>query len=436
MRTSLRKRFWSILFWSILSAAFIGPGTVTTAAKAGASFGLSLLWALTLSTIATILLQEAAARITLASGKSLGAIIQQKYRGAAGHRLKLLLFLSILIGCAAYQAGNLLGALAGLRLIWPSGGIWLLLLIGCISFYFLWVGNFRKIGQLLGMIVALMGLAFLLVAFQAELPFSAVLKKALLPQFPTDSALLIIGLIGTTIVPYNLFLASGISQGQDIGEMRFGLVVAILLGGIISMAVLLVGTQISGDFSFEALAVALEKKLGAWASWFFGIGLFIAGLSSSITAPLAAAVTAGSLYGNEKIQDHWHPKGRNFRIVWMGILLFGLLFGLLQVKPIPIIILAQAINGTLLPIVATFLILIVNDRAFMGHYTNPWWLNLPMLLIVGLVTYLGLNNFSKALLAIWPSLDLSFLKWIGTLGLSSWLVFKLFFEKKDQKSLP
>ncbi|MCB0548279.1 MAG: divalent metal cation transporter, partial [Phaeodactylibacter sp.] len=70
---SIRQGLSSVLFWSIISAAFIGPGTVTTAAKAGASFQLQLIWALAFSIFATIILQEAAARITLASGKNLGA---------------------------------------------------------------------------------------------------------------------------------------------------------------------------------------------------------------------------------------------------------------------------------------------------------------------------------------------------------------------------
>ena len=111
---SWSKGLSSILFWSIISAAFIGPGTVTTAAKAGATFKLDLLWALVFSIIATVILQEAAARITIASGKNLGQIIAIKFKGSAWWQW--FLFLSIAFGCAAYQAGNMLGAISGLIL--------------------------------------------------------------------------------------------------------------------------------------------------------------------------------------------------------------------------------------------------------------------------------------------------------------------------------
>jgi len=72
-----------VLFWSVISAAFIGPGTVTTAASAGSGFGTQLLWALTFSTLACIILQEAAARLTIVSGKSLGGNISAWFHNSA-----------------------------------------------------------------------------------------------------------------------------------------------------------------------------------------------------------------------------------------------------------------------------------------------------------------------------------------------------------------
>ena len=111
---SFRSRLLNILFWSVISAAFIGPGTVTTAAKAGTDFGLPLLWALTFATIACLVLQEASARLTIASGMNLGqAIWRQAVNGGRGNSILVLVAVCILSGTAAYQAGNLLGAMAG-----------------------------------------------------------------------------------------------------------------------------------------------------------------------------------------------------------------------------------------------------------------------------------------------------------------------------------
>lgn len=388
--STFRTRLLSVLFWSIIAAAFIGPGTVTTASKAGASLGMGLLWALLFSIVATIVLQEAAARITIASGKNLGEILAIKYGAAGRSRIKVLLFLAVAFGCAAYQAGNMLGALGGIALFanWPQSVMTIILAVICTAF--LWSGNYKRIANLLGLVVALMGMAFIFAAFRSDLPAGAW-DKAIVPEVTNANALLIIGLIGTTIVPYNLFLGSGISKGQTMTDMRWGLALAVIIGGLISIAIMVVGTQVQGTFSFPAIAVAMTEKMGPQGSVILGIGLFAAGVSSSITSPLAAAVTAQSLFD-------WSPTSRNFRLVWLSVLGVGLLFGLLEVKPIPAIIMAQAINGALLPIIAIFLLLTANDKQLLSaQFANGLGLNIITLLIVGITCFLGLHNVWKAL---------------------------------------
>lgn len=356
---------------------------------------MQLLWALVFSILATIVLQEAAARLTIASGKNLGEIVALRFAGQRAARLKWLLFGAVVFGCAAYQAGNLLGAFSGLALFDDFSRPWATAVLGAICFGFLWIGNYQLIARLLGFVVAGMGGVFIVVALRADVTGAELLSGATMPVIPEGGALFVVGLIGTTIVPYNLFLASGISQGQDMREMRLGLVLAILIGGLISVAIMMVGTQVNGPFSFPALADALGDRLGTWSTVLFGLGLFAAGLSSSITAPLAAAITARSLLGSD--DSGWQVQGRWFRAVWMGVLGVGLLFGLLNVKPIPAIIMAQVVNGVLLPIIAIFLYVAVNDRALLGRqYANRPLANLFMLLIVGITCFLGLNNIWKA----------------------------------------
>lgn len=395
---TFKKGLLSVLFWSIISAAFIGPGTVTTAASAGAGFKFALLWALVFSTLATIVLQEAAARVTIASGKNLGEIIAIRYHeGNTAIRIRLFLFFALAFGCAAYQAGNILGSISGLLLFMEIPRWILTIAVAGIAGMLLWIGNFRTIASILGGIVAVMGIAFIYSAWHTDLS-QLTWKHLLFPSIPDGGLVLVLGLIGTTIVPYNLFLASGISQGQSIAEMRWGISLAVLIGGIISIAILLVGTQISGTFSFEALAAAMSNGSGSKAAGIlFGVGLFAAGLSSSITSPLAAAVTAQSLFSGRSTRE-WGSKSRNFRLVWGIILGIGLIFGLLDFRPIPVIILAQALNGLLLPIIAVFLILTVNDpRLLPVSYRNTSLSNLLMLSIVGITCYLGFNNLWKAL---------------------------------------
>ena len=397
---TLKKRILNILFWSVISAAFIGPGTITTASKAGAVFGFDLLWALVFSTVGCLLLQEAAARITMASGMNLGQAITRQFEGKSTKVIVLILIVgAIIVGCAAYQTGNLLGAASGAGLIFGVDSWVLVLVIGVAAAIALCIPSLQVIARLMGLVVAVMGVCFLTTAVLLRPGWGDLMRGSLAPTIPAaeGGGLLILGLIGTTIVPYNLFLGSGISdKNQSISEMRFGLSVAIILGGIISMAVLVVGTAISGEHSLAALAQALSDRLGRWAGYVFGIGLFAAGFSSGITAPLASAITAKSLFGKSK-PEKWQTHSWNYRLVWGVVLVIGVGFGCFGKKPEPAIILAQALNGLILPLVSIFLLFVVNDPGLMGKkYVNRWHSNILLGLVVWVTLILGLMNIVKA----------------------------------------
>lgn len=390
-----------MLLWSVISAAFIGPGTVTTAARAGAAYGFQLLWALVFSTGAAIILQEAAARITIASGKSLGEIIALRY-AKRGRHLSLALFVAVAFGCAAYEAGNILGAVAGLQLLIAAPVHWLSLLVAMPAALLLWSGRHVGIARLMGVVVFVMGFAFIWAALQVKAPVAKVFQGAFVPAIPQGALLLVTGLIGTTIVPYNLFLASGIGQGQSVTQMRSGLAPAVLLGGLISMAILAAGTMVAGEFSYATIGQALSKQTGSHAgATLFAAGLFAAGATSTVTAPLAAAVTARSLLGG---YPGW--KSQYFRLVWMLVLGTGLALGVAGVRPIPAIILAQAVNGVLLPFVTAFVLLAINDRKLLpARYTNGRTANVLMLMVFAVVCLLSLQNLWKALASVFDVLQ-------------------------------
>ena len=102
-----------------------------------------------------------------------------------------------------------------------------------------------------------MGIAFVVTAIRVAPPLPDLAAGLLLPRLPSGAAMLALGLVGTTVVPYNLFLGSGLAHGQSMRQMRFGLGVAVVLGGLISMAVVVVGTTMSACF-----AVAVQN--GSW----------------------------------------------------------------------------------------------------------------------------------------------------------------------------
>jgi Mn2+/Fe2+ NRAMP family transporter len=370
------KRLLSVLLWSAISAAFIGPGTVTTASSAGANFEFSLLWALVFSVIACLVLQEASARLTIASGKPLARAMAEVFHGRRSRSLvPAAAVTAVVLGCAAYQAGNILGAAAGASLNLNTSPRLISLVTGCLAAMILSAGTAQRVAQILGVIVALMGAAFLTCAIRIGPDTGLVLKGSLVPTLPSGSGMLALGLIGTTVVPYNLFLGSGLARGQTLRQARLGLLVAIPLGGIISMGIVVAGSAVEGPFSFQALSETLQMNLGNWAGWFFGFGLFFAGLSSAITAPLAAALSVQGFRVDES-RPARQDRCRTYRSVWGGVLVFGLGFGLIGVKPIPVILLAQALNGVLLPLVAALLWIAVNDVRLMGRkYVSGTWAN-------------------------------------------------------------
>ncbi|UCF69576.1 MAG: divalent metal cation transporter [Acidobacteriota bacterium] len=344
----------SVLLWSAISAAFIGPGTVTTASKAGAQHGMALLWALAFSTAACFVLQEAAARLTVASGMTLGEAIARR----SGLRwLPAGVVAAVVIGCAAYQAGNILGVVAGVGLVASVPAATVTLGAGLFVATMLALGSPRAVAHLLGLVVAAMGVAFAACAWTVRPGLDALAAGLVRPSLPAGSSALVLGLIGTTVVPYNLFLGSGLARGRCLSDARFGLAVAIPLGGLISIAILVAGTAVGEPYSFEALARSLERQIGPAGGRLFAFGLGAAGLSSAMTAPLAAALAVGGLVRGRRV----------YRSVWAGVLGFGLGFGLTGVQPVPVIVLAQALNGLLLPFVALFLMLAVNDRELMGR---------------------------------------------------------------------
>jgi len=396
----MRKKLLNILFWSIISAAFIGPGTITTAAKAGASHGFGLAWALVFSVFACLVLQEAAARLSIVSKKSLGKAISNRYQDKRfGWLVFVLVIGAIVIGSAAYETGNLLGATSGIGIfsaLKPSAWVVIISVTAAIALFF---PRLQLLAKILGFLVVLMGIAFLITAFMVKPDPGDFFTGIMIPNLPAGSGLLVLGLVGTTVVPYNLFLGSGIAdKDQALYEMRFGLAIAIILGGIFSLAVLVVGTSVQGEFTFVSLGQAVAAKIGNWAVWFFGFGLFAAGFSSAITAPLASAITAKDLFQKNK-NPKWNSRGRYFIFTWGFVLVSGLVFGTIGLKPIPAIIAAQALNGLILPFISIFLWFAINNKNLMGaEGVNSFIANILFGIVVWVTLILGGQNIITSIL--------------------------------------
>lgn len=175
--------------------------------------------------------------------------------------------------------------------------------------------------------------------------------------------------------------------------MRIGLTVSILAGGLITAAILIAGTSVQAFSSFPELAGSLREKLGVVGVLALGVGLFAAGFSSTITAPYASSIIASVVFG-------WEDT-RRLRWVWGTVLLIGFLFGVSGIRPIPVILTVQALNGMVLPLLVALLIVVVNQRSVMAAPHLPGLLyNLLLLLMLGSVVLIGLNQVEKALISL------------------------------------
>lgn len=391
---------------ALIAAAFIGPGTVTVCTIAGVKFGFTLLWAMVLSIVATIVLQEMAARLGLVSGKGLAENVKQEIRSPIARTVALVLILSaILIGNAAYEAGNISGGVLGLQSVFSNltlsiyamqFNVWSLF-IGIIAFVLLSFGDYKILERSLIGLVVIMSFSFLITAILTKPDIIAVLKGMFIPSFPQDGWLTVIALVGTTVVPYNLFLHASLVKEKwgavtSLKAARRDLYISIILGGIVSMAIIICAAAIETSQMSNAsdLAKGLEPLFGSFSKYFLSLGLFAAGITSAITAPLAAAYVAKGCFG-------WNKglKGKKFRMVWMLILGLGVLFSSIGFKPIEIIQFAQVANGLLLPIIAGFLLWIVNKKSVLGSYKNSRMQNLLGFLICFAMLVLGAISLLK-----------------------------------------
>ena len=392
---------------AMVAAAFIGPGTVTTATLAGAGYGYTLLWAIVFSIIATVILQEMSARLGVIGGMGVGEALRKKIRRKRVYIMASGLVISaILIGNAAYEAGNISGAILGFdvnevtlfgRYMNP-----LVFLIGGSAFFLLLSGKYKLIERSLVLMVSILGIVFLVSAMLLKPSVGEIIKGMFVPALPGKSLLMVIGLIGTTVVPYNLFLHASTARDKWSGDhnvinARWDTYISVIFGGIITMAILVTSAsafqgQAKTVNSAADLSQQLMPILGDWSHAFIAIGFLAAGLSSSITAPLAAAFATSEILGWKK-----DLKDIKFRMVWLGVLLVGVLFSSLGFKPMQVILFAQVANGLLLPVIAAFLLWIMNDKSIMGKFANSFTMNAFGVLVILVTIVLGLKGIFGAL---------------------------------------
>ena len=399
----LKKLFKNLGPGPLIAAAFIGPGTVTLCTLAGVKFGMSLLWTLLIAVLASITLQSMAVKIGIIGKKSITEALKDEISNPViKYIIITLIFMTILIGNTAYEAGNISGAVMGLETLFGQIKIDFkdfslnihAIIIGLLAGALLWIGKYRIIERCLIGLVIIMSIAFLFTAIATRPSLLSVLSGLLSFKAPAGSLLTIIGLVGTTIVPYNLFLHAELvkEKWNDKGDLKFALkdlIIALGLGGLISLSIVITASSINAtDINTVGdLALGLESVFGTFSRQFLAIGLFAAGITSTITAPLAAAYVVCGCFGlSTNLQSNY------FKFIWLSIILFGVFFSATGLKLITIIQFAQITNGVLLPIMVGLLLWIMNKSSLLGNFKNNNLQNAIGFIIIVVSLFLSLRT--------------------------------------------
>jgi manganese transport protein len=273
------------------------------------------------------------------------------------------------------------------------------LILGLIAYVVLSQKSDKILTRILTLLVLFMSISFVITAFLIQPNISALLRGLLIPSLPNQSLWTVIGLIGTTIVPYNIFLHASLvkkkwNDSTALPQVKKDAYWTIGLGGLVSMSIVVcaTGSGITEINSAADLAEGLKPLYGALAKILMGIGLFAAGLTSAITAPLAAAYVACGCSG-------WSAdnQSQKFKQIWRLVLIVGVLLSATGIKPITVIQFAQVANGTLIFIIAGLVLWLVNKSELMKQAVNSRWQNIFGGLVFLVTLLVGFKGISGAI---------------------------------------
>jgi len=313
---SVWKETANLLYWTMLAACTVGPGTVVTCARAGSEYDLSLIWALLFASILAFTLQEGTARLTIISGKSLGQCLRVKYKnGAKIYDTALVCWLVaglVCVGNTLYECNNWAGGIdAVFALPQLSNNSWVIRVTSCIAYAvaalaLLYMDKVDHLGMFLGVVMMGMVALFLVVVLIMGLDLYE-LAMGLIPNLPpkkfetsAEPTDIILSLVGTTSLGFNLFLGGSMAVGKELEPTQRGIAFSTISALEVSVLILIVGAgtaeETTGGFSIQALSNLIESLIGKVGVYVFAIGFIAAALSSMLAVPLGAALTAESVF--------------------------------------------------------------------------------------------------------------------------------------------
>lgn len=393
---------------AIVSAALIGPGTITTSGLSGCNYGFALVWCVLFSVVAMVITQQMTGRIGLAGGIGLAQAIRKSYQKQTFYwPLAVLLILAFFVSNCAYQASNVVGAASGVSVIVGEHRLVLCILITVVALALVMTGSIDRIGKVLTAVVLAMVVLFLTTAVAVRPNLGEVIKGMFSFSIPQGGQFTAIALIGTTMTPYCLYLHSDShaseraqNPGLDVDDSLIDNTLASIINALImfcvSTSIMIVGHALALNggsiVAVTDLANGLQPLVGSYAQIIFAVGIFAAGISSATCAPLAATyIICGVLGWSTDLKD------KRFRLICAFVFVVGCIFAIVGGAPTTIITTAQAIGGVALPISVILVLLVANKENVVGKYVNGKALNVLGIFVFVITLIMAYRTFSTTI---------------------------------------
>lgn len=382
----------------LVVGTFMGPGSITSATRSGAGFGYALLWTVVFSIVAVIILQEMASRfgIVTQTGLAEGIMDYLKKHAALRKIIGAVIAFSISLGGVAYMGGDLTGTAMGVSTITGIPGNYVAAIWGVCILIIINIGDdvLKTLMKLLAVTVSIMAIVFTVTMIVTKPDLGEVLQ-GLVPTIPNGAGLTCVAMIGTTVVPYNMFIHATSSRRawsdpKQLPLSRFDTNVTMIIGGIITAAIMIsAGTVIRGVGVTSAadMAGSLEPLLGSFAKPFLCIGMIAAGVSASTGTPLGVSYVLAGLFGWEM-----NKKDKRFFYTNVIVVVIGIIVAATGFNPVSIIMTAQAVNGITLPVVVFLLVYLASRKKLLGEYKSTPAQNILGILVGVITLVIGISS--------------------------------------------
>lgn len=362
-----------------LLAALSGndAGGIATYSSAGASYGYGTLWMLPVMAVLLIVVQETAARCGCVTGKGFASLIREKF----GVRRSALAMTALLIANTAVTISEFAGIASGLALFGVPKTV-SVPLVALLIWMLTMSGSFRRIEKIL-LAVSCVFVTYVVAAFLAGPDWGQVAAATVSPHVIAEPEYvsLLVATIGTTIAPWMVFLAQNNVVDKNVDESGIVLQrIDTASGSVIACAVAWFIVVTTGAVLYPAgiqvsdavdAALALEPIAGEFSTILFASGLVAASFLAACVLPGVTSSAICEAFGWERGADRSWAEAPVYRgIITAVIAVSALVVMLPDVNLFGIMMVAQVINGVLLPVILVFMVLIASDKHVMGRFAN------------------------------------------------------------------